>query len=239
MKKFILVAFLIIFSVLIVACNDEEKESETEKAENETQTEAEEEAPQVEFSDEERVDADEPVLKVNGKEVKGDQYNRIYTQTKTLMFQYGQDVSDLDVVKDQVVSILTEQELINQDAEERGIEVTEEEAQEELGKLKEASKEQFNQMLETYQITEDELKEQLVDDLVINEYIEKEFEAKVSDEEIEDYYNQLKEQSEDLPELDEAMKGEIEGLLKTQKQSEQLAERVAELREDAEIEQLI
>lgn len=136
------------------------------------------------------------------------------------MYQYGQDVSNLDVVKDQVVSILTEQELIHQDAEKRGIEVTDEEAQEEMDKLKEASEEQFNQLLETYQITEEELKEQLIDDLLINKYIEQEFDAEVTEDEVESYYNQLKEQTEEVPELDEAMKGQIEGMLKTQKQSE-------------------
>lgn len=68
----------------MVACNDEEKGNETENAENEAQTESEEAAPQVEFSEVERVDADKSVLEVNGEEIKGDKYNRIYTQTKNV-----------------------------------------------------------------------------------------------------------------------------------------------------------
>lgn len=236
MKKFILVTILIIFSILIVACNDEDKKSETEKAENGAQTETEEGASQVEFLDEERVDADLTVLKVNGEEIKGDKYNSTYTYIKTTMSQQGQDTSDINKVKEEVISVLTQQELIQQDAVNRGIEVTDEEAQEELDKLTE---EQYNQVLETNNLTEEEFKKQLINDLVFIKYIEQEFKAEVTADEIESYYNQLKEQNEELPELDDAVKGEIEALLKSQKQRELLAKRVSELQEDAEIEQLL
>ncbi|MFD1850823.1 SurA N-terminal domain-containing protein [Oceanobacillus bengalensis] len=228
MKKILTFLMILTLALFLVACNDDENGTD--------------DTGQVEITNDERLDEDESVVRVNDTEIKGDKYNQIYTQVKLMMDQYGQDVSDLDLVKEQSVSILVEQELINQDAKNLGIEVTDEEAQIEIDTMKEETdEEQFSQVLKTYQITEDEFKNQLVDDLVTVKYMDHEFDVEVTDEEIEEYYNQLKEQNpERIAELDtEEVEEEIKSILSRQEQSEQLAERVAELRESAEIEILI
>lgn len=153
---------------------------------------------------------------------------------------YGQDTSDVDMLKEETISILVEQELIRQDAEENGIKVTEEEAQEEIDTIIETNGEEaLTAMLEQYELTEDEFRTQLIDDLTTVKYIEDQFEVEVTDEEIEEQYNSLKEQSEEeigeLKEYEELIRQNIS----EQKQGELLEGRITELKEDAKVETLI
>ena len=155
------------------------------------------------------------------------------------MYQYGQDVSNLDMIKDQTVSILVEQTLIKQDAENEGIKVTDEEVQEELVSIKETSGEdQFTTLLEQLQLSEDEFKEQLTGELVTRKYMDSEFEVEVTDKEVQEYYDQLKEQNGEIGKLEE-VEGQIKDVLTNEKQSEQLRTRIDELKENAEVENVL
>lgn len=234
MKKRILLITALFLTLLLAACNNDD----TEKADDNKDTE-EQATETVEISDEEKVDNDSVVLNINGTEINGAKYNNVYKQYKTMLHMYGQDVSDSDMLKDETVLILTEQELIRQDALDSGIEVTEEDAQDEIDNIIETNGEEAIQtMLEEYDLSEEQFREQLMDDLLMVRYIESEFTVEVTDEEVEEQYNQMKEQSEEVGELQE-YEELIRQSVMEQKQREMLEARIEELKEEAEIETLI
>jgi hypothetical protein len=236
MKKLLMLLTTITVAITLAACgNDDTDKEESENSEANTSEQAQQE---LEITDEEKLADDTSVAIVNGEEINGTDYNPIYSQVKSTMYQYGQDVSDLDSIKNQTVNILIDQALVKQDAEAKGIEVTEEEAQEELNTIKESGNEEdFTALLEQYNMTEEDFKNQLMDDLLTIKYVA-EFDVEVSDEEIQEYYDQLKEQNQEIGELEE-VEGQIKEILVNEKQSEQLRVKVEELKEGAEIETLV
>lgn len=243
MKKQLLLIFTLLLALFLAACsNNNDEENANEANENngtEDQGQAEEE---VEITDEEIADAESAVVSINGEEILGDRYNNTYEQLKTMVHMYGQDTSDLEMLKEETIAILVEQELIRQDAEEQGIEVSEEEAQEEIDTLiEENGEEALTAILEQYDMTEEELLEQLTADLVTMRYMETALdEVEVTDEEVEEQFNLLQEQNqnEDIGELEEHAET-IRQSISQQKQNEMLEARVNELREEADIETLI
>ncbi|WP_042220472.1 SurA N-terminal domain-containing protein [Oceanobacillus manasiensis] len=248
MKKVILLGFALTLAIILAACNDDNSGEETEENAQEENTQSEENAEgeneqaqqSAEITEEEKVDPDSAVVSVNGTEVMGDSYNSVYSMLKTQMAGMGQDVSDTEVVKEQTVNVLIEQQLIRQEAEDIGLEVTEEEVQSEFDTLKDENGEQLTTVLEQFQLSEEDFKRQLADDLITNKYVDSELDVEVTDEEVEEYYNQLKEQSGDqelgkLEDLEPTIKDQI----KQQKTSTELQSKVAELKEDAEVETLI
>jgi PBP1b-binding outer membrane lipoprotein LpoB len=242
MKKRMLLIVALLLALLLAACgNDDEAEAPEEPEETEETESAEQEVSQeVEIAEEEVVEADRAVASVNGTEINGSKYNNIYRQLKTMLHMYGQDVSDTDMLREETLAILTEQELLRQDAVESGIEVTEEEAQEEIDLIRETNGEEaIEAMLAEYELTEDQFREQMVDDLITIRYIESEFEVEVTDEEVEEQYALLQEESEEeIGELEE-YESFIRQTLTEEKQSDMLEVRIDELREEAEIETFI
>jgi len=228
-KKLIIISMMLTLPIILAACGNDEEETESPEAP------AEEE---VEISDEERVSSDTLVATVNGEEIKGDRYNPIYTQVKMQMAQFGEDVSDHDLLREQTLNVLVEQQLISQDAETAGIEITEDEVQNEFDKLKEQNEEQLAIVLEEFQLTEEEFKIQLRDDLITAAYIDSELDIEVTDEEVETFYEEMRAENEDLESFDE-LEELIRAQLENQQTQEQLPIKLEELKEDAEIEHMI
>jgi len=234
MKKLHMLVLMLCLAIVLAACNNDSSEENENTEEN-----ASEQQQELEITDDEKLSNEEPVANVNGEEIKGIDYNPVYTQVKTMMYQYGQDVSDLEAIQKQTTNILVEQELIKQDAEKLGIEVTEEEAQEELDKIKESgTEEEFAAVLEQYNMSEEDFKNQLLNDLITVKYMEDQFKVEVTDEEVQEYYEQLKEQNSEIGEFEE-VESQIKDILVNEQQSEQLRARVDELMESAEVETLI
>ena len=241
MKKQLLLVLTLLIALFLAACNDDAKDESSEKANDSESADTAEQTPEeVEITEDEQADAESAVVSVNGNEIKGDKYNNIYKQLKTMLHMYGQDVSDLEMLKEETVAILVEQELIRQDAMESGIEVTEDDAQAEIDKIIDTNGEEaLTAMLEQYELTEDEFRSQLTDDLITIKYIETEFDVEVTEEEVEEQYNLIKEQeAEEVGELEE-YEEQIRQSISEQKQGEMLEVRITELRENAEIEMLI
>lgn len=239
MKKWMLLIILSL-TMFLVACSDDEEASDEQANQAENQEDQAQQQEPLEISDEEVVDEGESVVVVNGSEVNGTTYNAAYSLVKSMMHQSEQDTSDLDALKDQTVDFLVEQELMLQEANNVGIEVTEEELEEELKAYKEsANEDQFNTMLEQLNMTEENFKNQLRYDLTTMEYVEQEFEVEVTDKEVEELYNQMTEQSEgEAQELSE-VEDQIRASIEQQKQQQQYAEKVEELKESAEIDKKI
>lgn len=231
MKKWILALVLAVGTVGLAACGDDEPAEDTQP---ETET-----SEPVKLTDEEKMDEEEVVAVVNGTELTGNKYNPLYLQVKMLNQQFGQGDNEPETVKEQTMIILIEQELIRQDAEEQNIEVADQEAEDELKALiAEVGEEDYESVLEENEMTEEEFKKQIKDDLITQKYMDEQFDTDVSKEEIQKNYDTLKEENEELGELED-VEDQIRELVAQEKETEQLQERLEELKEKAEIEELI
>lgn len=233
MKKMLMLLFTVGLALVLAACGNDGTEEEA--APTEPAQEAQEPA---EISEEEEMAEDTSVATVNDSEITGEKYNPVYFQVKSTLQQNGKDVSDPQQVREMTLNLLVEEELILQDAEEKGIEVTDEEVQSELDLIKEQAGEELTAVLEQLHLTEEQFKAQLNDDLTTSKYMGSEFEVEVTDEEVQEFYDQLKEQDSGVGEL-EQMEDLIREQLTMNKTQQQLADRVVELKEDSNVEFLI
>ncbi|SHH12436.1 SurA N-terminal domain-containing protein [Virgibacillus chiguensis] len=241
MKKWIIFAITITLVFLLAACggdNEEDKTAEQDEQQEEGNTEEGGEKPEpVKITDKEKVDDGETVVSVNGEEIKGDRYNPAYLQLKTMNTQFNQDVNE-DQLKKQTLDMLINQQLINQDAADKGIEVSNDDVQKEFDTIKKEGEDRLSTALEQFQLNEDQFKNMLRDNLITSQYLDAEFDIKVTDKEVEDYYKQMKEQNEEIGKLED-VKDQIKQTLKDEKTNEQLQKRVDKLKEDADVETMI
>lgn len=238
MKKFIMFTLALSLTVFLAACGGD-SEGEKEKDETPEESEdagAEQEEQDLEMTKDEEVDEDEIIASINGTDIKGLEYNSTYAQTKMMFGQQGLDVSDQDTIKEKVVDALVERELIMQDATEQGIEVSEKEVESELDTIKSENEEQFTMVLDQFNLTEDDYKEQLTFEIVLDEYMSSEFkDIEVTDDELKETYDELKEQNEEMPEFDE-IKDDLKADLSERKEMEMLEEKIEELKDKADVE---
>ncbi len=240
-------------ATILAACGgDDSADSKESKDKEGNKKQTEEQAGQasskpVEITDEEKVKKDKVVTKINGEEITGKTYNATYAQTKVMMQQYGQDVSDKKKLKEQTLNAIVQQELLKQDAEKNGIEVSDKEVQTQFEKAKSNNKEQFESVLKQYHLTEETYKDQLDFELTVQKYKEQELkDTKVTDKEVQDYYDKLKEQQknaskeqqQELPKLKD-LESQIKKQLKQQKEQQKLQAKVQELQKQAEIKHMI
>ncbi|WP_226037097.1 SurA N-terminal domain-containing protein [Aquibacillus saliphilus] len=249
MKKLLLMIFAIAgLSVLLVACSDDEENAEDKTAENteegttEEDTSKDEASKEAEAPEVETIDEDKVVATVNGEEIIGKKYNQMYSQTLLMFQQYGQDTSNTEQVKEQTITSLIEQELLLQETDSKGIEVSDSEVEDSLEQIKSQfeSDEQFKEQLTTLNLTEDSLKEQLAYEIRLNQYMAEEVpDIEVSQEEVDAYYEQLKsQQGEETPPLED-VQDQIENELVKQQRSNALGTIIEDLKEESEIETLI
>lgn len=210
---------------MLAACG---KQSEDDKKTKQNQ--------QITISEDEKVADDQIVATVNGHKMTGQYYNSLYIQTKMKHHQFGGDIQDKEAIKGETLDELIAHELMRQEAESKGIHVTEEEVEAEFAKLKEENGEQLDDYLNEFKLTEESFKEQIMYSLVYIEYVEKEIPVDVSDDEAKELYDDLKKDDENLPTYHD-----IEGVLKEQisqrKQQEKLQKKIEDLKETAEIEE--
>src|SRR5690625_2358836 len=137
MKKFLqMLAVLITLSIVLSACGGKDN--------NENDDE-------ITFSDHEFVDDEQVVVTVNDIEIFGLEYNYNYMFNKVQMHQFRQDTSDLDTIKTQTLDGMIDQEILTQEAEKAGIEVSDEVVDEQIDLIKEeAGDETFHAYLDQY-----------------------------------------------------------------------------------------
>ena len=123
MKRLMMLLAVISLVIVLAACGNKDSNEDEDSQPTEAATHQE-----IEFNDDEKVSDDVIVANINDVEITGKVYNSIYLQTKIQLGESGQDVSDLEKVKELVIDSLINQELIKQDAERAGIVVSEDEA---------------------------------------------------------------------------------------------------------------
>lgn len=225
MKRLIVIAFALTMALFLAACGDNSEEVEEPGAIDGSQIEVDPE--DAEVSEEEKVDADIVVVSINGNDITGDAYNDLYAQTKSILAYQGQDTSDQEELQEHVMNALVERELLAEEANKEGINISEEAVE----KFKDENEERYEAVLEQYNLTSEEYDKQLAFELLLDEYVTTVFPvSEVTDEEIKELYDEAKEGTDGLPELEE-----VEEQLKEMFVLQQVTEKMKEWKEAADI----
>ncbi|WP_252504856.1 SurA N-terminal domain-containing protein [Sporosarcina sp. Marseille-Q4943] len=246
MKKIMFTLITGLLAIVLVACggNDESSEAGNNKAktaENEQQEQMEEMQKNLEAQ---QIDEDKTVAIVNDKEILGSDYNIALASIQGQMQQMGQDPTSKEAaeqVKNQTIDSLVGQTLLLQEADKKSYKASEAAINKQLDEIKSQFKteKEFKATLEKFGMDMKTLETQIADDIKIKQYVEKEVPAsKISDEEIQQMYDQYAEQGksagQEVPKLEE-IKPQIEQSLHQQKQQEKLNQHVDKLKKNAAI----
>lgn len=247
MKKTMqLIVGLLFMTTVLMACSNDAADEETleepnqEATDNEdTSNDSSDEVPALDLdvSDDETYADDQVVLEVNGEEVLGEAYNTAYVDTKRYLLQNNQDASDKAMLKEQTLQTLQSNTLVKQDAEEQGISITDDDVVVALEETKSQfeTEEAYQQALNQLAYTEESFKASLQTQLLQQQYLEEVVEVEsVTDEEVEEYYTLVKEQSDDVPPLED-VKEQIIAQLEQTKVQQAFQAKVTSLMEEAEI----
>lgn len=221
MKKGLIVFLSAILVFVLAACGGDKKENT-------------EETTQFEVPEDERVGEDEVVAVVNGEEVKGAVYNLVYTQLALHAHQMQKETEN-DELKEAALTSVIDRQIVLQEAKKKDIEVTDKEAEEHLKKLKEESGDELETLLQQYQISESEFKDQLIFELTLNDYMVKTVDVDVTEDEIKEYYEKAKEGTEDIPPYEE-IKLQLEKQLLNDKTLETFQSHIDSIKEKSDIE---
>lgn len=228
------------FVATVLAACGSDSDSDSDKKDDDQEQAENQDDQDISISDDEKVPGDDVVAQVNDKKIKGKQYNDIYAQTKSAMKMNGEDVEDKDAMKDQALDVLVQQELIQQDADDKGINVSDDEVDKEFDKMKE-DEDQFKAALEQLKLSEKGYRNQLAFEMTVDKYMDKEFpDTEVSDDDAKEQYDQLKEQSgdNDVPEFDD-IKDDIKEQMEQEKQGEKLQDKAEKLEDKADVKNMI
>jgi len=188
------------------------------------------------------------VAEVNGDEVTKDEFLPLYEarlQQAITQAQSGGEPPDEDALKEQTADNLVNTELLAQEAEARGISVTDQDVEDELASLAEenqlGSVEEFLAALEEQGATEDQARAQLESQLVIEQLIDDEAgKVEPSEQDLRQIYQLAKKQQEQagqgqaIPPYDK-VRPQLEEQAKADRLGEVAKALVDELRADAEI----
>ncbi|MFC4801731.1 SurA N-terminal domain-containing protein [Neobacillus sp. GCM10023253] len=250
MKKMMFAVITVLMAVVLAACggNEESKAKNDEKAKTSVTDQQKEQQKQMEEMQKklkaQQIDEKKTVAIVNNKKILGSDYNSALATIQGQMQQMGQDPTSKEAakqVKNQTIDSLVGQTLLLQEADKKNFKVTEAAINKRLDEVKKRFKtnKEFEAALQKSGMDMKTLKTQIGDDIILNQYVEKEVPAdKVTDEEIQKAYDQYAEQGkstgQEVPKLED-VKQQIQQSLQQQKQQESLAKQVEELKQNAKI----
>jgi parvulin-like peptidyl-prolyl isomerase len=185
------------------------------------------------------INPNQVVATVNGDDVVGSDLRTSINQIAATAQLQGIDITDPNVqteIQQQAVEVLINTALLEQEAAERGIEVSDEEVEARIEALVQevGSQELLNERMEALGIDDDMLVEDVRSELVIQNLLDQVFseaDIVVTEEEISAFY----ESSGSADELD-AIRPQLEAQLQVSKEQQVLDEFISELRTDAEVE---
>ncbi|WP_457205165.1 SurA N-terminal domain-containing protein [Nocardioides sp. P5_C9_2] len=191
------------------------------------------------------------VAEVNGEEITKDEFAPIYQaqlQQATAQAQAGGEQPDEEALQKQTVDNLINTELLSQEAESRGIEVTDQDVDDELAKLAEqnqlGSAEELLKALDDQGTTEDQARAQIETQVMVERLVDDEVgSADISEKQLRSLYRQAKQQAQQ-----QAQAGQPQEIPPFEKVRTQLQERaesdrvgtvaqslIEDLRKDADI----
>ncbi len=148
------------------------------------------EAPQMQMPQQPQApDVPDVVARVNGEEITGEEFQDAFMQFTQMMMMQGQQPLSEQEVLDQLINT----RVLEIRAEEAGIEVPDEEVQEQLDELAEqfGGQEQLAQLLEQQGIDPDELADMIRQDLRNAAFRDQVAAVEVTDEEVQEMYEEL------------------------------------------------
>ncbi|TCP28712.1 SurA-like protein [Scopulibacillus darangshiensis] len=237
-RKLALVTLAPVLAFGLTACgnNDDKKSSDQPKQEQQKPAQTQNKKQQVKGL----VSEDKTVATVNDEKIMGNEYNMMLKQLEQMAQQQGQDINDKKVykqVKDQAISSLVGNKLLLQDADKKGYKASEKKIDDQYNKIKGQFKteKEFNALLKKNHLSKDQLKQQISDQLVSDQYIKNEVgPVKVSDEEIQSFYKQISANQKKAPDL-EKVKPQIKQQLEKQKTNEKLGKIVDQLKKKSDV----
>jgi hypothetical protein len=178
----------------------------------------------------------EPVARVNGTEITRDKLDAAKAQQTAV----GLDEA---TANQQALDALIARELLLQQARADGVVATEQEVEQQLAQIKTqlGGEEQYQATLEQQVLTDQEVRVDLSEQIIIQKYLDSFIEANAvsaTDEEIQSVYDQLAAAQEDAPSLEEA-RAQVEAFVIQQKQQQLVDQLIQQLRASANIEVLI
>lgn len=243
------ILFLTIFALAACSGNGDDENSEQNGSEELEQGEME--GPKaLELED---FDADETILIINGEEITREEFDAQFERTKQMVSeQYGIDLDSeenamfLPEMQHQTMENLIGQRVLTQEAKDKGIEVTDEELDENIGMLVQqfGGEEGFQEALEADNLTKEDLDRLVREELLISQLFEMELNfdtIEITNEEIEEFYAQyevtMEQQGQEVPPLEE-IEEQITMQLQQQKAQEKQQIYVSALLDQSEIERL-
>ncbi|MFW5783021.1 MAG: peptidylprolyl isomerase [Spirochaetota bacterium] len=136
------------------------------------------------------------VASVNGVEISEEEYEQAVTQTQDRLAQQGQPVAEgeLETLRADVLDQLIAEELLYQEAQDQGIALEEGEVDSQIQQMRAQfdSDEGWQQALETNGVTEEELREQIGRNALIQQLISTAVPepGEVTEDEIQDFYDE-------------------------------------------------
>ncbi|MBU8907457.1 SurA N-terminal domain-containing protein [Desertibacillus haloalkaliphilus] len=230
-----------LLAVALTACGGNEAPEETDAPANEEVEQTDEQA-----SDLNTEDLPETIATVNGEDITNEIYQAQIQQFMMVYQMQGLDLEAQDedgqmtqMIHQQALDSLIADRLLVQAANEQGIEVDEEEVETQLNQVTAQfeTEEELNEALEQENITMDELREDITNQLKRLQFEEEiAGDVTVSEEEIRDAYDELvAAHGDEVPEFDE-YQPQLEQQIKDERSHERIAAYVDELREEGEVE---
>lgn len=262
-KKHILGIALAVSISMIAACGDEDASDEQEN--NQQQEESNEEntnedgenegetAQEIEMPEPDLSEIPDVVAQVNAEDISKDEfetsYERQFQQAALQAQMTGEDL-DQDQLKEQVAESMIVTELLIQEADNRDIEASQEDIDNTLNELVELneleSQDEFISTIKEQQdMNEEEIMAEVETQVKVDQLIAEESgDTEPTDEELEEAYDQLTAQQEqmsgeneeevEIPPFEE-VKSDLKDQLKNQKETEQMQSLVEELRENEDV----
>ncbi|MET3683906.1 peptidyl-prolyl cis-trans isomerase SurA [Alkalibacillus flavidus] len=188
---------------------------------------------------------DDVVATVNGEDILGAQLLQAEQAVSQQYQMMGMDPSNnAGAIRESAINQVVNTKVIELAAKEDGLEPSDEEVQEEvdtqLSNIQEQQElESKDAVLEQLDMSQEEVNRQIRQSLLVNNYMDENLEEpSVSDEEIQqaydDYVSRMEEMEQEADDL-ENMRSDLESQVKQQKQREQQQELIDNLRADAEV----
>ena len=247
-KKCLIISLALFISILAACSNKNESEENNNEAE-----EAQADGENFELPEPNLENIPDVVAKVNGEEISKEEFELTYTSMFQQIYMQSQmtgEEVDEDQLKEQTIEEMVSQELLIQEADNAGIEASDDKVEETLQELVDnngmESKEQLLEALEEQGMDEQEVMNQLKTQVKVTQLIENETgDVEPTEEELQELYDEIVAQQEQMQEADgesvevpnfEEMKPDLVGYVEEQKTAEAAQNLIEKLRDDADVE---
>lgn len=197
---------------------------------------APEEYEEVTMTAEEKMADDNLVVTINDEEVYGDTYNELYLQIKTRAVRAeNAEANDQGYLQEETLETIINNTLFIQLAESKGIVMDDSAMETDLKQLKKLDESGYRELIDKYNYTEEGIGNQIRLEKVRKEYIEQFVSVNVTDEEVQEFYDETKAATdEEIPDYDSAYKT-LKETLEVNKSLEDVAEQIEAFRNTSDI----